>query len=196
MSTIEINAQSRSDLGKGASRRLRRTGNVPAIIYGAGNDAQAINIEHKSLWKAQEDERFYSSVMKLNLDGKPCDVVIKDLQRHPAKNIIMHADFQRVDDNSSITVNVPLHFRNAEACPGIKLQGGTLRVVNKLIKVRCTPSKLPTHLDIDLKSLNAGDQLHISDIQLPEGVIAADLLLGEDHNHPVVKISSPRGGKK
>ncbi|HEY9033376.1 MAG TPA: 50S ribosomal protein L25/general stress protein Ctc [Pseudomonadales bacterium] len=194
MSTIEINAKTRSDLGKGASRRLRHSGQVPAIVYGAGEPA-ALTIEHRELWKAQQAESFYSSVLTLNVDGKPYPAIIKDLQRHPAKEIILHADFQRIDDNTPVTINVPLHFLNTDICHGVKLQGGNIQLMSKLLKVRCLPAKLPAYIEVDMKDVKAGQMLHLSDIALPEGVQSADLLLGKDHDHPVVQVNAARGGK-
>ena len=193
MSKIELNAEARSDLGKGASRRLRRTGQTPAIIYGSG-EPTSVTIKHKDIWKAQESESFYSSVLSLNIDGKTSDVIVKDMQRHPAKSIVMHIDFQRVDDKTTIIVNVPLHFINADKCPAVKTQGGSIQLLASLIKVRCLANKLPEYIEIDLMDAQLGDIIHLSNIKLPEGVESVELSYGADHNLPLAQVSSPRGG--
>ena len=189
--SIEINATIRNDLGKGASRRLRRSGQVPGIIYG-GAEPQSINIEHRELWKAQSDEAFYASVLNLIVDGKPQAVVIKDMQRHPAKPLDMHVDFQRTDSSAPIVVDVPLHYINGEISPAVKLQGGSIQVVAQTLKVRCLPANLPAFITVDLANVNAGQILHISDVQLPEGVVSVALQSGADRNHPVALINGGR----
>lgn len=189
---IELTAATRTDLGKGASRRLRRTGNTPAVVYGAGEPA-SITLLHKDLWKAQESEAFYSSVISVNIDGKANDVIVKDMQRHPAKSIVMHVDFQRVDDKTNIVVNVPLHFINADTCPGVKLHGGIIQYVTTLLKVRCVATKLPEYIEVDLGEADEGAIIHISDLNLPEGVVSVDLMHGADHDLPVAQVITPRG---
>ena len=189
---IELNAETRTDLGKGASRRLRHTGNTPAVVYGVGEPA-SITLAHKDLWKAQESEAFYSSVINVNIDGKANDVIVKDMQRHPAKSLVMHIDFQRVDDKTSIVVNVPLHFINVDTCPGVKLQGGIIQYVTTLIKVRCIATKLPEYIEVDLGEVSEGDIIHLSDLKLPEGVDSVDLAHGADHDLPVAQVITPRG---
>ena len=190
--TIEINAQVRSDLGKGASRRLRHEKKVPAIIYGS-TDAQAITIEHKDLWKAQENTDFFASIIGLTVDGKTQNVVIKDLQRHPAKALIMHADFQRVDDSKVIIAELPLRYINGEISPAVKLQGGKIQIVAQTVKVRCLPSQLPTHIEMDLRAAKAGQIFHISSLTLPEGVESVELLAGKDRDQPIAIISGGKG---
>jgi large subunit ribosomal protein L25 len=189
--SIELNAKTRSDLGKGASRRLRREGEVPAIIYG-GTEPQSVVLSHNELLKAQEKSGFFASVINLNVDGKAQNVVIKDLQRHPAKPLIQHVDFQRADASTELTLEVPLVYINGEISPAVKTQGGSIQVVAKTLRVRCVPSKLPASITVDLKSVNAGQILHISDVQLPEGVVSADLQSGADRNHPIALINSGR----
>lgn len=195
MSAIEIKTTRRSDKGKGASRRLRHSGYVPAIVYGAGEPIE-LTVEHRALWKAQENERFFSSILSLDIEGQKEQVVIKDLQRHPAREFILHADFQRIEEKTPIVVSVPLHFLNTDICHGVKLQGGTIQYINKLIKVRCLPAKLPSFIEVDMKDVKAGQLYHLSDVQLPEGVESVDLLLGPDHDQPVVQVNAARGGKK
>ena len=192
MSTITINATRRDDQGKGASRRLRHQDKTPAIIYGSGEPV-AITVEHRHLWKAQENEAFYSSVLTLSVDGKKEEVILKALQRHPAKNLIMHADFQRADESVTIKVNVPLHFEHADSCPGVKMQGGIAQYINTSIRVACSPSKLPEFIEVNMAAMSIGDILHISDLTLPEGVESIDLALGEDHDLALVQIQAVRG---
>jgi large subunit ribosomal protein L25 len=189
---IVLNAQDRTDLGKGASRRLRHAGNIPAVVYGSGEPV-SIQIQHKNIWKAQESESFYASVLTLDIDGKSTDVILKDLQRHPAKQIIMHADFQRADDSVTLTMNIPLHYVNAETAHGVKMQGGQLQIDANTIKVACVPSKIPAFIEVDLVDVELGQIVHISDINFPEGVVSVDLSLGEDHNHAIAQIKAIKG---
>ena len=190
--TIVLNAQSRTDLGKGASRRLRHSGNIPAVIYGSGEPA-SIQIQHKDIWKAQESESFYASVFNLNIDGTETAVILKDLQRHPAKQIIMHADFQRADDSVILHMNIPLHYLNAETAKGVKLQGGVLQIDANTIKVTCAASKVPAFIEVDLADVEVGQIIHISDIVFPEGVESTDLSLGEDYNNAIAQIKAVKG---
>jgi len=190
--SIELNAKTREDLGKGASRRLRRQALVPAVVYGAGEPA-SVTIEHKDLWKAQEQEAFFSTTFTLNIDGAATQVFIKDLQRHPAKDLVLHADFQRVDENTAIVVNVPVHFSNAQTSPGVKLQGGTAQYLNNLVEVRCLPKDLPEFLELDMGELNAGEVIHISNINFPEGVSSVALARGKDHDLALAQIKASKG---
>ena len=176
---VELKAESRSDLGKGASRRLRRSGKTPAIVYGI-NEPASITLTHSDLWKAQESEAFYSSIINVNIDGKANDVVVKSLQRHPAKSLIMHIDFQRIDASQTIIVNVPVHYINGDLSPAVKLQGGQIQIVDNSIKVECLPSQLPEYIEIDLINANVDEIIHISNIKLPEGVSSVDLAHGHD----------------
>ena len=192
---IELNAAARSDMGKGASRRLRHAGQTPAIVYGAGEPV-SITLPQKDLWKAQEAEAFYSSILSLNIDGQSTDVIIKDLQRHPAKPVILHADFQRVDANAPIIVNVPLHFVNTASCYGVKMQGGAVQVLTHNIRVRCLPGQLPEYLVVDMQEARANDIIHISDVKMPEGVSSVDLNRGEDYDLALAQVNPPRGGLK
>ena len=190
--SIELNAKTREDLGKGASRRLRRQALVPAVVYGAGEPA-SVTIEHKEIWKAQEQEAFFSSTFTLNIDGAATEVFIKDIQRHPAKDIVLHADFQRVDPNAEIIVSVPVHFLNAASCPGVKIQGGAAQYLNNLVEVRCLPANLPEFLELDMSELNSGDVIHISDIAFPEGVSSVALSRGADHDLALAQIKKAKG---
>ncbi len=197
MSThITINAAARDDLGKGASRRLRRSADlVPAIIYGGTEEPQAVAIAHKDLMKVTENEAFFSSVLDIAISGKVVQAIIKDLQRHPARPLILHADFQRVDMKRKINMHVPLHFMNEEQCPGVKLEGGRIQHNVVEIEVSCLPANLPEYIEIDMAHLHLGDIIHLSDIALPEGVESVALMHGPEHDLPVASLFSPRGSE-
>ncbi len=191
---FSLTAETRSDLGKGASRRLRRLeARVPAILYGGNQEPTPISILSKEINKAVENEAFYSHVLTLNLDGTEVKAVLKDLQRHPAKNLVVHADFQRIDDTHKINMHVPLHFINEDKCVGVKQQGGTISHLIAEVLVSCLAKDLPEYLEVDLGPLKAGTTLHLSDIPLPEGVELVELSHGEDHDLPVAAVNLPRG---
>ena len=194
-SDFELNCTVRTDLGKGASRRLRRLNNeIPAVLYGGGEDPVSLTIPHDDIFHATENEAFFSHIITLNIGKDKQQAVIKALQRHPAKPFIMHADFQRVRSDVEITVNVPLHFINDEKCKGVKVGGGNLlRALNE-IEVSCLPKDLPEYIEVDVIDLDLGESLHISDITLPEGVTSVELSHGEDHDLSVVAVQAPRGG--
>jgi large subunit ribosomal protein L25 len=191
---FELNATVRSDLGKGASRRLRRLAEmVPAIIYGEGTPAVNISIPHKDIQKALTNEAFYSHIITLHVDGKPEQVVIKALQRHPAKPRIMHADFQRVSADRAIVVAVPLHFINEDKCKGVKIGGGSIIKALNELQISCLPQDLPEFIEVDLSDLGLGEAIHISQINLPKGVSSVDLAHGHDSDNSVVSVLAPRG---
>jgi large subunit ribosomal protein L25 len=191
---FELNATVRSDLGKGASRRLRRLAEmVPAIIYGEGIPAVNISIPHKDIQKALTNEAFYSHIITLHVDGKPEQVVIKALQRHPAKPRIMHADFQRVSADRAIVVAVPLHFINEDKCKGVKIGGGSIIKALNELQISCLPKDLPEFIEVDLSDLGLGEAIHISQIKLPKGVSSVDLAHGHDSDNSVVSVLAPRG---
>jgi len=191
---FELNATVRADLGKGASRRLRRLAEmVPAIIYGEGIPAVNISIPHKDIQKALTNEAFYSHIITLHVDGKPEQVVIKALQRHPAKPRIMHADFQRVSADRAIVVAVPLHFINEDKCKGVKIGGGSIIKALNELQISCLPNDLPEYIEVDLSDLGLGEAIHISQINLPKGVSSVDLAHGHDSDNSVVSVLAPRG---
>lgn len=191
---FELNATVRSDLGKGASRRLRRLAEmVPAIIYGEGKAPVNISIPHKDIQKALSNEAFYSHIITLQVDGKPEQVVIKALQRHPAKPRIMHADFQRVSADRAIVVAVPLHFVNEDKCKGVKIGGGSIIKALNELQISCLPKDLPEFIEVDLSDLGLGEAIHISQIKLPKGVSSVDLTHGHDSDNSVVSVLAPRG---
>jgi large subunit ribosomal protein L25 len=189
---FELQAKVRTDLGKGASRRLRRLSNeIPAIIYGGDKDPLSITLSHNEISHAVENETFFSHIITINVDGKVEQVIIKDLQRHPARPFIMHADFQRILADEEITVHVPIHFLNEEKCKGHKAQGGVINKIITDIEVSCLPARLPEFLEVDLLELEIGDSLHISDVKLPAGVTSVDLSHGADGDAVIVTIMAP-----
>ncbi|WP_303291419.1 50S ribosomal protein L25/general stress protein Ctc [Marinobacter sp. SS5-14b] len=191
-----IEAFPRDDQGRGASRRLRREERkIPAIIYGGNKEAVSISIWHNELKKALENEAFFSHILTIDLDGKKESVIMKDLQRHPYKPLLTHADFLRVDKDHEIHVNVPLHFINEDTAPAIKLQGGVANHQINEVEVICLPQNLPEFIEVDMTAVEMDQVVHLSDLQLPKGVRVAALLQGEDHNLPVVAIHKPRGAK-
>ncbi|RBI66881.1 50S ribosomal protein L25 [Vreelandella sulfidaeris] len=190
MSDFILKASVRNDLGKGASRRLRRANQqVPAVVYGGEKGAQSISVEKTAFYKAIEDESFFSSVIKLVIDGKEEQVVVRDLQRHPFKPLLTHADFLRVDATHEITINVPLHVTGEEKCVGIKDQGGELHVLANEVAISCLPKDLPDYLEVDISAVELGTTLHLSDLTLPAGVTSVDLSHGEEHDNAVLSIT-------
>ncbi|QNI03528.1 50S ribosomal protein L25/general stress protein Ctc [Halomonas sp. SH5A2] len=190
MSDFSLKASVRNDLGKGASRRLRRANEqVPAVVYGGNKDAQSIAVEKTAFYKAIEDESFFSSVITLVIDGKNEQVVVRDLQRHPYKPLLTHADFLRVDATHEITMNVPLHVTGEEACVGIKDQDGELHVLANEVAISCLPKDLPDYLEIDISNAEVGTTLHLSDLTLPAGVTSVDLSHGEDHDNAILSVT-------
>ncbi|MEA1079499.1 50S ribosomal protein L25/general stress protein Ctc [Marinobacter qingdaonensis] len=191
-----IEAFPRDDQGRGASRRLRREERkIPAIIYGGNKEATPIAIWHNELKKALENEAFFSHILTVELGGKKESVILKDLQRHPYKPILTHADFLRVDKDHEIHVNVPLHFINEESAPAIKLHGGVANHQVNEVEVICLPQNLPEFIEVDMTPVEMDQVVHLSDLKLPEGVRVAALQQGEDHDLPVVAIHKPRGAK-
>ncbi|MBO6850667.1 MAG: 50S ribosomal protein L25/general stress protein Ctc [Marinobacter sp.] len=191
-----IEAFPRGDQGRGASRRLRREERkIPAIVYGGNKEAVSISIWHNELKKALENEAFFSHVLTIELDGKKESVILKDLQRHPYKPLLTHADFLRVDKDHEIHVNVPLHFLNEDTAPAIKLQGGVANHQINEVEVICLPQNLPEFIEVDMSTVEMDQVVHLSDLKLPKGVKVAALLQGEDHDLPVVAIHKPRGAK-
>ncbi len=190
---FELYAEVREDLGKGASRRLRRLADqVPAIIYGADKDPQPLSLIRKDLEKALENEAFFSHVLVINVAGKKEKAILKDLQRHPARNSVTHADFLRVNEKVAIKMNVPIHFLNEQTCHGVKVQGGVIQHQETDIEVLCLPNDIPEYLEVDMAEVQIGDIIHLSDIVLPEGVVSVALSLGEDHDLAVASVNAPR----
>ncbi|MDH4039034.1 MAG: 50S ribosomal protein L25/general stress protein Ctc [Gammaproteobacteria bacterium] len=191
---FELQAEVREDLGKGASRRLRRLADlVPAIIYGGDKDPQPLTLVRKDLEKALENEAFYSHVLTINIGKESQKAILKDLQRHPARESVMHADFLRVEAGKPIKVHVPIHFINEARAHGVKTQGGIVQHQETDIEVQCLPKDIPEYIEVDMLNVAIGDIIHLSDITLPEGVTSVALALGEDHDLAVASIIAPRG---
>ena len=177
--SFELKAERRSDAGKGASRRLRRAGKVPGIVYGGGSDPQMIALDHNDLIKHLEHEAFYSHVLTVDFGSVQESVVLKDLQRHPARPVVMHIDLQRVRADEKIRMHVPLHFENEALAPGVK-QGGQASHHLTEVVVSCLPKDLPEYLAVDMSRMGLGEALHLSQLPLPAGVELVDLAHGDD----------------
>ena len=188
---IEVNAMLRSTQGKGASRRLRHAAKVPGVVYGGGQDAQSIELDHKELRQQLKLEAFHASILSLNLDGQKQQVLLRDYQMHPWRMEVLHVDFQRVAADRKIHMKVPLHFMNQESAPGVKLGGGTVSHVQSEIDVSCLPADLPEYVEVDIGEMQSGQSLHLSDLKLPSGVESVALRGGDDL--VVVTIQVPRG---
>ncbi|GAA0792475.1 50S ribosomal protein L25/general stress protein Ctc [Marinobacterium sediminicola] len=193
MATFTVNAVARNDQGKGASRRLRREGLIPGIIYGS-SEPKAISVIAKDLNRMLLEEGFYSSILTLNLDGQEEKVIIKDLQRHPAKPVVLHADFQRIDDNQKIKLQVPLTFVNFEKSAASKAAAKFAKEAST-VEILCLPKDLPEVLEVDLSKIELGQIAHLSDITLPEGVEIVALRRGADHDQSVGYCYAPRGAR-
>ena len=193
MQVSELKAETRNDLGKSASRRLRRSGRIPGIVYGAGKEPQSIALVHDDVLHRLDQEAFYSSILTLNLDAQSEQVVVKDLQRHPYKLDILHIDFQRIDEKQKITMRVPLHFVNEDQCVGVKTDGGVVGHIMTELEISCLPGNLPEYIDVDMAHLHVGESVHLSDIILPEGVEIYALLSGGDASASVATVSLPKG---
>jgi large subunit ribosomal protein L25 len=185
---FDLVAEYREDQGKGASRRLRNEGKVPAIIYGAGRPPRALSFDHNRVLKQLESESFYSSILNVKVGDNSQAAILKDVQRHPAKVQILHMDLQRIVEDEEIRMNVPLHFKGAEIAPGVKTSGGSVAHLMSDVEVVCLPKHLPEYLEIDISGLELDDMLHLSDIKLPEGVEIPQLAQGPEHDQAIVSI--------
>lgn len=186
MSEHTIKATGRNVEGKGASRRLRRAAQLPAIVYGGSAAPQAIQIEHEAIWLASHHEWFYSSILNLDVDGKVEQVLLRDMQRHPYKQLIMHLDFQRVDANQALRAKVQLRFLGQEKSVAGKTSGVVVMHELTEVEVSCLPKDLPEAIDVDLSVLEIGQVVHLSDLKLPAGVEIPALKLGKEHDVAVV----------
>lgn len=187
---IEVSAEQRTLQGKGASRRLRGSGIVPAVIYGGENAAQSIQLDHNDIYHKLALEAFHASILTINVAGKKEPVLLRDVQMHPFKRQVLHIDFQRVDKNKKIHMKVPLHFINADVSPGVKSSGGTVSHVLTEVDISCFPGDLPEFITVDLIDVSAGHTLHLSDLVLPKNIEIPMLVKGEDL--PVATIVIPR----
>ena len=183
-----VNAELRTDHGKAASRRLRRTGKVPAIVYGGKDPAQQLALNHHEMAKHLETEAFYSHILTLKVEGKEQQAVLKDIQRHPAEPILLHFDFQRVFADVAIRMQVPLHFVGGEKCPGVKADGGVVEHHLSQLEVECLPKDLPEFIEVDLSGMKLNDAIHLSQLKLPAGVVLIELKHGKDPSVAAVHI--------
>jgi large subunit ribosomal protein L25 len=185
-----VNAELRTDQGKGASRRLRRTGKVPAIVYGGKEPPQQIAVGQTDMRKHLETEAFYSHILTLKVDGKDQQAVLKDIQRHPAEPMFLHFDFQRVFADQAIRMEVPLHFKGGETCPGVKVGGGIVEHQLVQVEIECLPKDLPEFIEVDLSKLELNETVHLSHLKLPAGVTLVELRHGNDQT--VASVHIPR----
>jgi large subunit ribosomal protein L25 len=181
-------AEFRDDQGKGASRRLRREGKVPAILYGAGREPRLLSFEHNKVMHQLQSESFYSSILTIKVGDKTQDVIVKDIQRHPAKPQILHMDFQRIVADQKIRMNVPLHFVGEEIAIGVKIGGGKVAHLMSDVEVSCLPKDLPEYFEVDVSGMDIDDMLYLSDIKVPAGVEIIELAHGKEHDQPIVSI--------
>ena len=188
-----LDATVRTDLGKGASRRLRHAGKVPAIIYGAGKEPVSLTLEHNKVSQAQDFEAFYSHVLTINIDGKKEEALVKDMQRHPFKPKVTHIDFVRIVAGELLTTNAPIHFINEDKADSIKLEGGHAEHHMNEVEISCLPKDLPEYIEVDVSNLALDATLHLSDITFPKGVESVELGKGEEHDLAVVSIKLARG---
>ncbi len=190
---FNLDAQVRTDLGKGASRRLRHAEKVPAILYGGEEEPVALTLEHNKVIQAQEFEAFYSHILTLNIEGKEVQALVKDMQRHPYKPKVTHIDFQRVIAGEKVHTNVPLHFINEDQSPAIKAGGLAEHHVNE-IEITCLPKDLPEFIEVDVAGLETGQTLHLSDITLPAGVSSVELAK-DDATHDLAVVTIKKAKK-
>lgn len=176
-----VHAKSRTEQGTSASRRLRRTGMVPGIVYGGEGEPVRIAIDHNEVLRHLEHEAFFSHILKVEIDGKSEDAVLKDLQRHPAKLQILHIDFMRVVAGQVFRMTVPIHFTGEEAAPGVKNDGGVLDRMRTELEIECLPKNLPEYIEVDVSAMNVGDVIHVRELTLPEGVTSVAEIHDEDY---------------
>jgi large subunit ribosomal protein L25 len=192
---LQLSAELRTDVGKGASRRLRRLADrVPAIVYGAEEAPVPLTLNTNELNKAMELETFYSQVLDLSIDGKKQAVVVRDVQRHPAAPRILHIDFFRVSANKTLQVNIPLHFINEEECVGVRLSGGIVNHILNEVQIEALPRDIPEFIEVDMLAVELGDQVHLSDLKMPAGVALVALAHddGGDHDLNIANVQAPR----
>jgi large subunit ribosomal protein L25 len=187
--SFTFGADIRAAQGKGASRRLRHAGKVPAILYGAHQDAQPLVLDQQNLLTMISDERFYSSILRLKIGEGTQEAIVKDVQMHPAKNVVVHVDLQRVVENERIRIRLPIHFKGESASPGVKTQGGVVSHMRADVEVSCLPKDLPEFLELDLSGMSLNETKFLADIPLPAGVSIPELT---QRNAPVVSIHAPR----
>jgi large subunit ribosomal protein L25 len=191
--SFQVGADPRTDQGKGASRRLRRAGKVPAVLYGGHAQPQPLVLDHQQLLTLIADEKFYSTIVSVNIGAEKQPAIIKDVQMHPARNAVVHVDLLRVIENEAIRIRLPIHFHGEAVAPGVKTQGGIVSHRIQDVEVSALPKDLPEFLELDLSGMNLNDTLYLSDIKLPAGVTIA--LTAQGKNVPVVSVHSPRAAE-
>jgi large subunit ribosomal protein L25 len=187
--SFELTAEFRETQGKGASRRLRHEGKVPAILYGGHAEARALTLSHQKLALLLDNERFYSTILNLKVGDQTQAAILKDVQRHPFKNAIVHIDFQRVEENEKIRMSIPLHFKGAAVSPGVKSQGGIVSHMRNDVEISCLPKDLPEFIEVDISGLSLNESIHLSQLKVPDGVHLVELA---KEDAAVVAIHSPR----
>ena len=190
--TFQVVAEPRADGGKGASRRLRRRGLVPGIVYGGHRDPQMVSVQHSELYRQLDYEAFYSSLLDLKVEGETMQVVLKDLQRHPSKPFVIHVDFQRVSAKDKLRMSVPLHFENEDTSVGVKAGGAVSHNLTE-VEITCLPKDLPEYIAVDMAQVDMGDSILVSDLKLPEGV---ELTYAMEPDTTVVSIYAPYAGEE
>ena len=185
---LDLVAEFRTDTGKGSSRRLRRAGKVPAIIYGAGREPRALTFDHNELLKAAEHESFFSSVLNVQVGENVRPSILKDIQVHPAKRQILHIDLQRIVEGEKIRMTVPIHYINETTCVGVKIGGGTVQKTRTEVEIICLPKDLPEYIEVDVAALEVDDLLHLSDMVLPAGVELIDLIAEPPRDEAIVSV--------
>src|SRR5580693_415830 len=187
--SFELDAEFRETHGKGASRRLRHDGKVPAILYGGHLGARALTLSHQKLALMLDNERFYSTILSLRVGDQIQAAILKDVQRHPFRNAIVHVDFQRVEENEKIRIQIPLHFTGAAISPGVKSQGGIVSHMRTELEISCLPKDLPEYIEVDISGLSLNESIHLSQLKVPQGVVLVELA---KEDAAVVAIHSPR----
>ena len=188
--SFELGAEFRDDQGKGASRRLRHLGKVPAILYGGHREPRGLSLDHQKLLALLDNERFYSTILNVRVGEQIQAVILKDVQRHPARNAVLHVDLQRVVETEKIRIRIPLHFHGESIAPGVKEQGGIVSHQKTEVDVSCLPNDLPEFIEVDVSQLALNQSLHLSDLKVPQGVQLVELAHGRDST--VVSVHMPR----
>ena len=192
---ITVRAEFRPDVGKAATRRLRRlTAKVPGILYGGDREPQPLSLEERDLARVMQDEAFFSQVLELTVDDLSQQAVLRELQRHPASDKVIHVDFMRVREDTALSMRVPLHFLGEDHCVGVRQGGGSLSHNLIEVEISCLPADLPEYIEVDVANLQVSESVHLSDLELPNGVTLVALAQGQDHDLPVVSVIPPRGG--
>ncbi|MEM8984487.1 MAG: 50S ribosomal protein L25/general stress protein Ctc [Pseudomonadota bacterium] len=189
---LDLVAEIREDQGKGASRRLRRQGKVPAILYGGNRPPRALTLDHNKLLRQMQEESFYSSVLTIKAGERTQPAIVKDIQRHPAKQQILHIDLQRILEDERIRMNVPLHFLNEETAVGIKQNGGVASKLMTEVEITCLPADLPEYFEIDVADVDVDQMLHLTDIKTSGSVEIVQLAQGDDHDQPIFAVNMPK----